>query len=199
MIGEVLLEALLIGRQTEEPILLGQPLERDVWMVRADRAARGLDDVGRVAEPLIRAVPALVRARIDVAVRECASHHLVGRSDVVRIGRPDEAVGRDTEGALGLLEQGDLLVDELARGSTLVDGGLGDVDRVLVGAGQEPRVITLHPMPARDHIRADHLVQGVHTGLRVRVGDCRGQVIPGAVVHGSAMVAAAPLAAARDR
>ena len=91
------------------------------------------------------------------------------------------------------LNSDDLLVDELARRPALVDRGLGDVDRMLVGAGQEPRVVALHPMPARDDVGADHLVQGVHAGLRVRVGDGRGQVVAGAVGHGSAMVAAAPL------
>ena len=67
---------------------------------------------------------------------------------------------------------------------------LGDVDRVLVGAGQEARVVAAHPVPARDHVRPDHLVQGVEAGLVVRVRDGRGQVVAVALGHGSAMVAA---------
>ena len=157
-------------------------------MVRADRAARRLVDVGRVAEALVRAVPAFVRAEVDVAVRVRAADHLLGRPDVVRVGRPDEPVGRDRERVLGRLEELDLLVDELARRSALVDGGLGDVDRVLVGAGQEARVVADHPMPARDHVGADHLVQRVDAGLGVGVRDGRGQVVTGTVGHGSAMV-----------
>ena len=125
MLGEVALEPLLVGRQAEEPVALGQPLERDVRVVRADRAAGRLQDVGRVAEALVRAVPALVRAEVDVAVRVGPADHLLGRPDVVGIGRPDEPVGADREGVLGGLEQRDLLVDEVARGPALVDRASG--------------------------------------------------------------------------
>ena len=125
VVGEVALEPLLVGRQAEEPVLLGQPLERDVGVVRADRAARRLQDVGRVAEALVRAVPALVRAEVDVAVGVGPADHLLGGPDVVRVGRPDEPVGRDPEGVLGGVEQRDLLVDELARRAALVDGAPG--------------------------------------------------------------------------
>ena len=134
VVGEVPLQALLVRRQAEEPVALGQPLERHVGMVRADRAARGLDDVRALAESLVRAVPALVRAEVDVAVRVRPPDHLLRRADVVGIGRPDEAIRRDQQRVLGVLEEADLLVDELARRSPLVDRRLGDVDRVLVGA-----------------------------------------------------------------
>ena len=53
----------------------------------------------------------------------------------------------------------------------LVDGALGDVDRVLVGPGQEPRVVAEHPVPARDDVGADDLVERVQARLVVRVGD----------------------------
>ena len=98
MVGEVALEALLVGRQAEEPVPLGQPLERDLGMVRADRPAGGLLDVGGVPEALVRAVPALVRAEVDVAVRVGPADHLLGGPDVVRVGRPDEPVRRDRRG-----------------------------------------------------------------------------------------------------
>ncbi len=153
-------------------------------MVRADRPARRLDHVGGVAEALVRAVPALVRAEIDVAVRVGAPDHLLRRPDVVGVGRADEPIGADEEGVLGGLEVLDLLVDELARGAPLVDRALGDVDRMLVGARQEPRLVALHPVPARDHVRADHLVQGVQARLVVGVGDGRCQVVTGTVRHG---------------
>ena len=161
-------------------------------MVRADRAARRLEDLGRGAEALVRAVPALVRAEVDVAVRVRPADHLVRRPDVVGVGRPDEPVGRDRQRRLGRLEQGDLLVDELARRATLVDGGLGDVDRVLVGPGQEARVVAEHPMPAGDRVGADDLVQRVQARLVVGVRDGRGQVVAGSVGHGRRMVAGQP-------
>jgi hypothetical protein len=50
-----------------------------------------------------------------------AADHLLGRQDVIRIGRPDEPVGADPEGGLGGLEQLDLLVDERPRRPALVD------------------------------------------------------------------------------
>ena len=84
-------------------------------MVRADRPARGLLDVRRVPEALVRAVPALVGAEVDVAVRVRPPDQLLGRPDVVGIGRPDEAVRADLEGLLGGLEVADLLVDERPR------------------------------------------------------------------------------------
>ena len=190
VVGEMALEALLVGRQPEEPVLLGQPLERDLGVVRADRPARRLLDVGRVAEALVRAVPALVRPEIDVAVGVGPPDHLLGRPDVVRIGRPDEAVRRDGQGVLGHPEEADLLVDERARRAALVERALGDVDGVLVGAGQEPRVVADHPVPAGDDVGADDLVERVQARLVVGVGDGRGQVVTRSVRHGSAMVAA---------
>ena len=160
------------------------------WFGQMD-AARRLDQVARVAEALVRAVPALVRAEVDVAVGVGPADHLLGGADVVGVGRPDEPVGRDAEGVLGRPEQRDHLVDELARRAALVDGGLGDVDRVLVGAGQEARVVAEHPVPARDDVGADDLVEGVQARLVVGVGDGGGQVEAGSVGHGRRMVAGA--------
>ena len=77
----------------------------------------------------------------------------------------------------------------VARRPALVDRRLGDVDRVLVGAGQEPRVVAEHPVPARDRVGADDLVQRVETGLVVGVRDRRGQVEARPVGHGRPMVA----------
>ena len=109
----------------------------------------------------------------------CAARTWSG--SVVRMNRS----GLIEQRVLGGLEEADLLVDELARAAALVDGALGDVDRVLVRAGQEPRVVALHPVPARDDVRADHLVQGVQAGLVVGVGDRRGQVVDGQAWSGS--------------
>ena len=182
------LEALLVGRQPEEPVPLGQPLERHVGVVRADHAARRLDDVGRGAEALVRAVPALVRPEIDVTAGMGAADHLLGRPDVVRIGRPDEPVRRDRQRILGRLEHGDLLGQEVERRASLVDRRLGDVDRVLVRPGQEARVVAGHPMPARDRVGPDHLVERVETRLVVRVGDRGREVVARSVGHGTPMI-----------
>jgi len=177
VVGEVALEPLLVGRQPEEPVLLGQPLERDVGVVRADRPARRVQDVGRVEEPLVRAIPALVRPGIDVTRGIRAANHLLGRHDVIRVRRPDEAIRADPESVLGRLEIGDLLVDELPRCAPGVDRCLGDVDRMLVRAREEPGVVALHPVPAGDDIRPDHLIQRVDPGLVVGVGNRGRQVV----------------------
>ncbi len=85
----------------------------------------------------------------------------------------------------------DLLVDEGARRRPSLGRLLGDVDRVLVGPGQEARVVPDHPVPARDHVGADHLVQRVQAGPVVGVGDRRGQVEAVGRRHGRPMVAGA--------
>ena len=182
MLGELALEPLLVGRQAEEPVALGEPLQRHARVVRADRPLGGLEDVARAAKALVRAVPALVRAEVDVAVRVGPADHLLGRPDVVGIGRPDEPVGADPEGRLGGQEIVDLLVDERARAAAFVERALGDVDRVLVRSREEARRHALHPVPARDRVGGDHLVQRVEAGLVVRVGDGGRQVVT--VGHG---------------
>ena len=195
VVGE---QPLLVRRQAEEPVALGQPLERHARVVGALHPGRGLVEVGRGLEPLRRAVPALVRAEVDVAVVVRPADHLLGRPVVVRIGGPDEPVGADQQRVLGRLEQLDLLVDEVARRPAEGLGGLGDVDAVLVGAGQEPRVVAAQPVPPRDDVSADDLVHRVEAGRVVRVRDGGRDVEALAVGHGPAMVAAASGAFSRS-
>src|SRR5439155_17642775 len=77
----------------------------------------------------------------------------------------------------------DHLVDEVACVASQLLGALGDVDGVLVGAGQEAGLVALHSMPAGDHVGPDHLVQGVQAGLVVGIGDGGGQVVTRTVGH----------------
>ena len=116
----------------------------------------------------------------------CAARMWSG--SVVRMNRS----GVIARAVSAVLNMRDLLVHELARRAGLVDGGLGDVDRVLVGARQEPRVVAEHPVPAGDRVGADDLVQGVQARLVVGVRDRRGQVVAGSVGHGRRMVAGRP-------
>ena len=113
MLGEVALKAGLVGRQAEEPVALGQPLQRHVRMVRADRAARGLLDVRRAPEALVRAVPAFVRAEVDVAVGVGSADHLLGGQHMVRIRRPDEPIRCNGQRPFRDAEAFHLLVDEV--------------------------------------------------------------------------------------
>ena len=100
VLGEVPLQALLVGRQAEEPVALGEPLQVDRGMVGAVRAAGILDQLRGRDEALVGAVPALVRAHVEVAVGIGAAQHLVHRDLVVGIRGPDEAVRRDGQGVL---------------------------------------------------------------------------------------------------
>ena len=115
-----------------------------------------------------------------------APDHLLGGQHVVRVGRADEAVGRDAQAALRRQEESDHLVDEgLGRHGSL--GRLhGDVDRVLVGPGQEAGRRAAHPVPAGDDVAGHDLVERVDARLVVGVGDGRGQVVTLAplVAHG---------------
>src|ERR1035437_9077448 len=61
---------------------------------------------------------------------------------------------------------------------------LGDVDRMLVRAGQKASLIALHPMPACNHVGADHLIEGVQAGLVVGVGDGGRDVVAIDGAHG---------------
>ena len=197
-LGEEPLEPLLVGREAEEPVLLGDPLERDGGMVRAAQRVSIADQVALVLEPLRRAVPALVRADVDVAIAIGPADHLARRLEVVGVGRADEAIGRDQELRLGFLEDCRDLVDERLRVLALLGGPVSDVERMLVGAGQESRVVALHPVPARDRIGPDDLVQRVQAGLVVGVGDGGGQVETRGRRHGRPMVAGVLPSPARD-
>ena len=107
-------QALLVGRQAEEPVALAEPLEGHARVVRALHPGRGLVQVRRRLEALGRAVPAVVAAEVDVAVVVGAADHLLGRAVVVGIGGADEPVRADQQRVLGRREQPDLVVDELA-------------------------------------------------------------------------------------
>ena len=108
----------------------------------------------------------------------------MGRIGVVGIGGADEAIGADAQRVLGGLEEGHLLVHEGLGLEALLGGGGGDVDRVLVGAGQEAGVVADHAVPAGDDVGADDLVEGVQARLVVGVGDGGGQVEAAWFGHG---------------
>ena len=127
---------------------------------------------------------------------------------VIGIGRADEPVGRDQQGVLGVLEQLDHLVDELARRPARAPAArcamLTECSSVPVRKRVSSPSIRCQRAIAS---AADHLVQRVEAGPVVRVGDRGGQVVARARVggHGSPIVrdgsgpAAASAAARRPR
>ena len=102
-------------------------------MVRANRLVTLFDNVVGVAEPFVRAVPALVATNVDVARSKGSAHHLLRREGVVRVGGANESVRADEQLCLARLEEGNLGVDEGLGAHPLLSGAGGDVDRVLVG------------------------------------------------------------------
>ena len=64
------LKSLLVGAQSEEPVALLEPLQRHAGMIRADALAPLFHHVAFSAESFVGAVPALIRAEIDVASGE---------------------------------------------------------------------------------------------------------------------------------
>ena len=127
------LKALLVGAEFEEPVALGEPLQRDPWVVRANRLVALFHDIVGVAEPFVRAVPALVAANVDVAGGKGSAHHLLRREGVVGVGGANESVRTNEQLRLARLKEGDLRVDEGLWAHPLLCGAGGDVDRVLVG------------------------------------------------------------------
>ena len=142
-------------------------------MVRADRLVALFDNVVGVAEPFVRAVPALVAANVDVARSKGSAHHLLRSEGVVRVGSTNESVGANQQLRLARLEEGDLRVDEGLWAHPLLCGAGGDVDRVLVGAGQEADLVPAHAAPAGDGIGADHLIERVQARLVIGIRDGR--------------------------
>ena len=140
VVEEVLLEPLLVGRQPEEPVLLGQPLERDVGVVRADRAAGRLLDVGaRCGSPRSGSTsPRTSRGRCRRS--RCARRTIswaarTWSGSVVRMNRsgliPSASSAALNRATFSSTKSLGALPSSAAR--------MGDVDRVLVGAGQEAR------------------------------------------------------------
>ena len=97
---------------------------------------------------------------------------------MIGISGANEAIWGDEEKRLALLEEGDVFVDERFRAEPLLYCTRGDVDRILIGAGEEAHLVAPHATPTRDHIRPDHLIERVQAGLVIGVGDGRCQVVP---------------------
>ena len=183
------LQALLVSREPEEPVLLGQPLERDLGVIRADRPGGGLDDVGRVPEALVGAVPALVRADVDVAVGVGPADHLLAdrtwSGSVVRMKRS------------GRMRSASSAARKSATFSSTKSRGVRRSSAARIAMLTLCSSVPVRKRVGVPRIRcqrasalgADHLVERVDAGLAVGIGDGRGDVEP--VGHGGAIVAGA--------
>ena len=86
-------------------------------------------------------------------------------------------IDSDAEQRLASFEECDVAVDERLRLDSLFGGAGGDIDRELIGTGEESDLIADHAVPARNRIGGHHLVQGMEARFVVRVGDGGGEVV----------------------
>src|SRR5439155_22389748 len=167
------LERLLERAQPEEPVLLVLARERDlVDEARGARARLGLGLEVRAA----RAVPALVRALVDVAVVLHAREDLLHAALVPLIGRADEEVVGDLEQGHERLEALRVAVGEPLRRDALPLGGQRHGLAVLVGARQEEHLLPALAHVAREDVAADRRVRVPEMRRGVDVVDRRGDV-----------------------
>ena len=142
--------------------------------------------VGRAPEALVRAVPALVRAEVDVAVGVRPADHLLGGADVVGVGRPDEPVGAIARAASAALNSATFSSTNSRVGrpsSTAAWAMLIECSSVPVrNRVSSPSIRCQRAIASA----ADHLVQRVQARLVVGVRDRGGQVEARTVGHGSA-------------
>ena len=173
MLGVVREESVLVAREPEEVVLLGDVLDdRPV-----DRAAQALVElVLLVVELAADAVEALVAVELDVAGVVHPLQELLHRPPVPGLGRADVVVVGDVEAVPRLAEERAVAVRPLERGDVVRLGGALDLEPVLVGAGEEHDVVAPQPSPAGEHVGRDRRVRVPDVGRVVHVVDRRGDV-----------------------
>src|SRR5207249_8698205 len=153
-----------------EVVLLFDPVQRERRMQRT----RAVDEVLLLLERLAPfAVPALVRALVDVAGLVDPPRDLGHAGLVARFGRADEVVERDIQLAPGARELLFHLVAVRQRRQPLLDRGAIHVLRVLVVPHQEPRVVARQPVVARDDVGGDLFISRAQVRPAVHVVDRR--------------------------
>ena len=118
-----------------------------------------------------RAVPALVRGRVEVARRVDAPDDLLDAHAVPRLGRADEVVVRDPELFPEVPERRRVAVGDDDRRDAFLLRDLLDVLAVLVGAGQEAHVLAREAEIAGERVRDDRRVEVPDVGPVVDVVD----------------------------
>src|SRR5581483_9993178 len=167
---EQLAQLLLVLREPEEEVLLLHALH-GIGVVRMELAA-AVDEVRLLVERLAAdAVQTLVRAEIDVVVRDPAAHELLDAGDVIGVRRADEPVVRDVPGVRHLPELRGVLVDERARVDARRLRGLHVLRAVLVGPGEEEDLAAALALEPGERVRPGELVRVVEPGTVVHVGD----------------------------
>ncbi len=118
-----------------------------------------------------RAIPALVRGRVEVARRVDAPDDLLDAHAVPRLGRADEVVVRDPELSPEVPERRRVAVGHDDRRDAFLLRDLLDVLAVLVRAGQETHVLAREAEIAGERVRDDRGVEMPDVGPVVDVVD----------------------------
>ena len=174
VLGVQALERLLVSAQPEEVVLLLQPLQLEGRVIRAvavDQLRLGLELV------VAWAIPAGVRALVDVASRLRAADHLEGCLDMVGIRGADEAVVADLEAVEGGPPVRGPLVHERPRIRPVLTRERLDLRRVLVHAGQEARFVAEQALVTGQGIGSHGLEERVQGRRSARVEDRGGEVV----------------------
>ena len=147
----VLQQPVAVAGELEEVVLLPHPLHRPA----VDRAVAVGQLVFGVVGLAGHAVEALVGAELDVAVVVDLLEHLLHGPVVAGLGRADEVVVADPQLFPGLGEAFAGPVGPVLRGEALSLGGLGHLETVLVGTGEEKHLIAPQTAPPGQHIGRD--------------------------------------------
>jgi len=170
----MLQELVAIRGQAEEMILLFNPLDGPM------QRALPLDEILVLLEGLAAdAVPAFVKAFVDVSGGSDTPHELLHGLLVTRLGGTNEVVVRHLE----VIPDGpELVLHEIAvreRVKALLARATEHVLRMLVVAHDEQRVAARQPLIASDRVGRDFFVRGAEVGTAVHIVDRRRHVEPG--------------------
>ena len=117
------------------------------------------------------AVVALVGALVEVALVIEVLHELLDAARVALLRRADEVVVGDVELFPEVRELRDLAVAPLLGRHAVLLRRLGDLLAVLVHARQEPDVVVVHALPARDGVGGNGRVRRADVGHAVHIVD----------------------------
>ena len=171
-LGVELQQLVLIGRETEEVVLLLDPLG-----LRVVEGAQSVDQLLLGLEGFAAdAVEAGVHVFVHIAVVVDPLQELADEPLVALVARPNEKVGLGVqarrEAAPGLGN----LVDVLLSAEALAFSDPPDLRRVLVDAGEEEGLVAALTMMPREDVGRDRGVRVANVRLVVHVVDRRGHV-----------------------
>ena len=163
-------QAVLVGGEAEEPVLLLQPLGLDAVI-----GALAVDELVLALERLAAdAIEAGVDVLVDVAVVVDLLEELLDEGLVSLVRRPDEVVDRRVDPLRQLLPGDGDLVDVLLRREPLLLGHARNLVGVLVDPRQEVRPLAPLPVMAHEDVADDGRVRVTDVRRRVDVVDgCR--------------------------